>query len=388
MSKIRLIERDTNTLSKNDPGKKAYHYKWEIQAPAKLFGKRLRKKFRTKAEANGYKLELEIKLQNQKLSPLDRDVHLCAYRFQNLLTVDQIETALSDAVVHYQQSEMDLQSMVGRYLDRLKKRYGRGHVGKHHLKLHAGTAPRLVEWLGNPKLREIDKEMCEEFIDDRISDGLVPRTARNYAEVLGAVLKQAVDDKMLSEHPMAAVEMPTVDSPVHILAPAELNKLLLAAPQVLKKFDFMTPFMMFGAFAGLRTSEIERLTWEDVRLDIGQLYVQKGKNKNSERWVVLTPPLLEWCEKMLGDGATGLVLHGTSPSDRSRAKKRLCRTAGVTIPRNALRHSYGSHHLVHHASEGNTAAEMGHYTAQMTFKAYRRAVTKVQAADYWNIRVD
>ena len=137
MSKIRLIERDTNTLSKNDPGKKAYHYKWEIQAPAKLFGKRIRKKFITKAEANGYKCELETKLQNQRLTPLDRDVHLCAIRFQKLLTVEQIEAALSDAVVHYEQSEMDLQSMVDRYVDRLKKRHGRGHVGDHHLKLHA-----------------------------------------------------------------------------------------------------------------------------------------------------------------------------------------------------------------------------------------------------------
>ena len=72
---------------------------------------------------------------------------------------------------------------------------------------------------------------------------------------------------------------------------------------------------------------------------------------------------------------------------REKLQKKLAEAAGITIPHNALRHSFGSHHLVHHASDGNTATEMGHHSAQMTFQAYRRAVTKVQAAAYWDIRV-
>ena len=149
----------------------------------------------------------------------------------------------------------------------------------------------------------------------------------------------------------------------------------------------MTPMIMFGAFGGLRTSEIERLTWEDVRLDVGQLFMTKGKNKNSERYVTLTPPLLDWCKKMLDGGATGPVLKGFGSKDVYIFQKKLCKAAGIEIPNNALRHSFGSHHLVHYASEGSTATEMGHHTAQITFQAYRRAVDKVQAAAYWDIRV-
>ena len=146
--------------------------------------------------------------------------------------------------------------------------------------------------------------------------------------------------------------------------------------------------LMFGAFAGLRSSEIQRLTWEDVKLELGQLYVSPGKTKNAERWVVLTPPLLDWCEKLLAAGATGLVLQGASEDVINGLQQKLCEAAGVAIPQNALRHSYGSHHLVHYDNAGNTATEMGHYSAQMTFAAYRRAVTKVQAKDYWDIRVE
>ena len=135
----------------------------------------------------------------------------------------------------------------------------------------------------------------------------------------------------------------------------------------------MTPMIMFGAFGGLRTSEIERLTWEDVRLDVKQLYVSKGKTKNTERWVVLTPPLLEWVEKMMKAGASELVLRGIGLWDRSRAKRRLYNRAGITRKPNALRHSCGSHHLVHHSP-------------QMTFKTYRKAVHKVQAAAYSGVK--
>ena len=90
---------------------------------------------------------------------------------------------------------------------------------------------------------------------------------------------------------------------------------------------------------------------------------------------------------MLDGGATGPVLLGCEKEHVFSLQKRLAKAAGITIPHNALRHSYGSHHLVHYASEGNTAAEMGHHTAQMTFMHYRRVVTKVQAAAYWDIRV-
>ena len=270
--------------------------------------------------------------------------------------------------------------MVDEYVSRVTRRYERGHVSKLHQKHSKYIAPRLVEWLGNPKLRDITKKMAEDFIDARIATGMAPRTVKNYTKVLSAILKQAVDDGMIMVNPVKNVEMPKSDSPVHILTPDELSKLLSLAPQVFKKHDMITPRLMFGAFGGLRTSEIERLTWEDVRLDVGQLYVSSGKTKNAERWVVLTPPLLDYCEKMLGDGATGLVLRGAI-SNRTpcaivvtRHKKMLCKAAGVNIPSNALRHSYGSHHLVHYDNAGNTATEMSHYSAQMTFAAYRGAV--------------
>ena len=51
-----------------------------------------------------------------------------------------------------------------------------------------------------------------------------------------------------------------------------------------------------------------------------------------------------------------------------------------------LRISYASHHLVHPASPEQTATEMGRWSPQQTYDAYRRAVTKAQAKAYWDLR--
>ena len=182
MSKIRQIERDINRPSEKDPNKNAYRYRWEVHAEAKIFGGRIRKFFKTKGEAKAEKLTLETKLQNQQLTPLTQEIHLCVARFQKQLTVEQMEAALSRAVVYPEQSDIDLKTMAADYLSQLKKRHERGHVGDLYIKLHGGVAPRLAdEWLGDIKLRDITKKMCEDFIEDRIAEGLAPHAAKNYA---------------------------------------------------------------------------------------------------------------------------------------------------------------------------------------------------------------
>ena len=60
--------------------------------------------------------------------------------------------------------------------------------------------------------------------------------------------------------------------------------------------------------------------------------------------------------------------------------------AGFRIPKNALRHSYGSHHLRAHNTSYLTAAEMGHVSPKTTYTHYRKAVTTQQAEEYWKVR--
>jgi integrase len=145
---------------------------------------------------------------------------------------------------------------------------------------------------------------------------------------------------------------------------------------------------MFGAFGGLRSSEIFRMKWSDVRLEEGQFYIEGSKNEGAERWIKMTPPLMDFCKAILEgeDFPDGLVMGGMTSQTQQRKIEEAYKKAGYRIPKNGLRHSFGSHHLVQYQNGDNTANEMGHIGPTMTFKAYRKAVLKSQAASYFAIR--
>jgi integrase len=130
------------------------------------------------------------------------------------------------------------------------------------------------------------------------------------------------------------------------------------------------------------------MKWSDVRLDEGQFYIEGSKNEGAERWVKMTPPLMDFCKAILeGENAPdGLVMGGMRKETRQRKIEVAYKKAGYRIPKNGLRHSFGSHHLVYYQNADNTANEMGHVGPQQTFKAYRKAVLKSQAASYFAIR--
>jgi integrase len=145
---------------------------------------------------------------------------------------------------------------------------------------------------------------------------------------------------------------------------------------------------MFGAFGGLRSSEIRRMDWSDVRLDEGQFYIEGTKNSYAERWVKLTPPLMDFCKQLLesDNPPKGLVTGGMTDNAIWQRLQYLHKICGVKIPKNGLRHSYGSHSLVAYNNPAHTATEMGHTTPTQTFKAYRKAVRKAQADEFFALR--
>ncbi|MEY4244533.1 MAG: Phage integrase family [Verrucomicrobiota bacterium] len=53
------------------------------------------------------------------------------------------------------------------------------------------------------------------------------------------------------------------------------------------------PFLAIGAFAGIRSAEIHRLHWEDIKWDRGHIEIAGKKAKTAARLVPLTRPGLE-----------------------------------------------------------------------------------------------
>ena len=165
-----------------------------------------------------------------------------------------------------------------------------------------------------------------------------------------------------------------VGSPIGIFTPAELGKLLNHADESL------VPYFAIGAFAGLRTAELQRLTWEEIKFEQGYIEVTAGKAKTAQRRLIpIQPNLKEWLKPF--SDRTGLVCHLHTINQKASSH---ARDLGLQWPHNALRHSFASYRLTECKSAAQVALEMGN-SPRMVFQHYRELVTEADAKMWWSI---
>ncbi len=208
-----------------------------------------------------------------------------------------------------------------------------------------------------------------------------PRNRRNFRTLLVALFNFAREQGYLPKHLTTAADdlpVPKVKpSPIEIYSPAEILKLLNGADDQIK------PFFALGAFAGLRSAEIERLTWENVKWDQGFVVVNADAAKTSQRRLVpILPPLLSWL--------TEYQHHKGKIIDNIKLAYRLSETSRKTkVPwkKNALRHSFASYRLAEIQNAPQVALEMGNSPA-IIFSNYRELVPREQAKLWWNLSTE
>jgi integrase len=172
-----------------------------------------------------------------------------------------------------------------------------------------------------------------------------------------------------------------IDEAVTILTVPQVSKLLAecAADEECRPLLAATAI---GLFAGLRTSELAALDWQDIHLIGRQRFIEIAARKaktRQRRIVSISGNLVAWLMPMAQPA-------GSVVPDRYRERhERLQTLAKLTPwPRNVLRHSFGSYHLGVHKNEALTAAEMGN-SPTVIFKHYRALVTPEAAGKFWKL---
>jgi integrase len=136
------------------------------------------------------------------------------------------------------------------------------------------------------------------------------------------------------------------------------------------------PFVALGAFAGLRSSEIQRLDWSQVDLSEGHLTVFAKKGTASRRIVPILPNLKSWllplCQR------AGPVCRWKNLQKPIAALEAASKVEWKT---NALRHSFISYRLAQVQSAAQVALECGN-SPTMIFRNYRELV-KPSDAESW-----
>ncbi|MBI4328205.1 MAG: site-specific integrase [Chloroflexi bacterium] len=234
------------------------------------------------------------------------------------------------------------------------------------------------------EIASISAAQIEDFLNGlRLS----PRSNINFRRVLNTLFEFARRRGCLPQDRdvMAQVEkIRDNGGDIEIYTPEEMKWLLAAADQ-----DFL-PTLALGAFAGLRSSEIERLTWLDLNLKDRFIEVKKGKTKTKTRRIV---PIVDNLGKWLApySGRSGKVWpHGHDDSydaqqeTAERTAKESDKVPPVNWKANALRHSFISYRLADIQNANQVALESGNSVSTI-FAHYREWVRPKQAKEWFSI---
>jgi integrase len=226
------------------------------------------------------------------------------------------------------------------------------------------------------------------------SQKLAPQSYKNYRTVLHTFFSFAVAKGYAADNPADGVERIKLrDQDVEVFKPAEIARLLEAA----RKFPDFLPCLAIGAFAGLRSAEIERLEWSDIDLKARHIVVSAGKAKTASRRIVpISANLAAW----LADYARQEGKLWTQSSNIFyQRQKAIARATAVEADEangikaqkpivwksNALRHSYASYRFAQTSDAGRVAGELGN-SAAVIFRHYNKLVTPAEAEEWFKVR--
>jgi len=209
-----------------------------------------------------------------------------------------------------------------------------------------------------------------------------PRSRENARRLIANLFNFARRQRYVSrEHAEEISEIErerTKASKIEIFEPWEAAALLAAAD------DADRPLMAIAAFCGLRTSELQRLTWESIRIPQRSIILEAAETKTGSRRVVPIPDnLAAWLAPH--SNATGQLSRHTSDSALSWSFGKAALRAGVQWKRNAMRHSFISYRLAITTDVPKVAYEAGN-SPRVISTNYLQAVTPEQGRAWFDIR--
>jgi integrase len=270
----------------------------------------------------------------------------------------------------------------------LKAKTQDGVSDVHHKDLRLRLQNGFSDSFGLTNVSDLDAQRIDEWLRgldvgkrSRVNYRRVVLTFLRFCERRGWLARGAIDGTM--------IDVPKVktNGSIEIFTAEEMARLLAATE------DNLVPFIAIGGFAGLRSAELQRLDWSEVRLKDKDAFIEvkaaKAKTA-SRRLVPISDNLRQWLTPHARK--SGPVCPYASMSkqllwlaDAVNEKWQKEKPPGEFKWRhNALRHSFVSYRLAVVQDAAKTALEAGN-SPQMVFRHYRELVTPEQAKSWFGI---
>jgi integrase len=351
--------------------------RWLVNDASGQGGKRQRKFFATKEEAETYARERttekkEYGLHFGSIPPKERAALM--YQLQRLHSLGWTLGAAVDFVEKNGKLANKPEVPLGTVADEFLAAKETAGLRPRYVKTLRASIHRFLLNRRQRLISEVTPAEIQEYIS---SNGWLPATMRSYLVDVRTLFAFAVKRKYVTENPALAVDLPrTEENPPGILTPKQtitvLDACLDHAPDIL-------PSIALILFGGLRRSEAEEIEWAEIGEEFVEVKAHKAKTRQ-RRLIPISPQLRAW----LG---TSRTVGGTLPALNYADKLKLVLEKAklrAEWSQNALRHSFASYHFAKFKNENETAARMGN-SPQMVFQHYRELVRPADADAFFGI---
>jgi integrase len=204
------------------------------------------------------------------------------------------------------------------------------------------------------------------------------RTKKNFLSAIGTLFNFAKNRGYLTDnHPCISKVQFNAESvrEIKIFSPEEMAALLTTAKAEL------VPAMAIGAFAGIRSEEIKKLEWPEVKLEENHIEVLACIAKTGQRRLVpVSENLRQWL--LPYRKSSGRVFPFANLAIQFEM---LSRKSGIDWKKNGLRHSYISYRVAEVDSAEKVALEAGNSTTVIR-RNYLHMVTKAKSEQWFAIK--
>ena len=217
-------------------------------------------------------------------------------------------------------------------------------------------------------------------LKDADGNRLSPQSVKTSATVVHGFFGYCVARGMAHSNPVNGTDKIKVrNGDVTVFAPDDFSKLLNQAATMP---NGTLAALVLGGFTGLRTAEILRLEWQDIKTAEKLVVVSAGNSKTaSRRTVPLCDAALAWLERYAG--MTGKIWPHSERHLHTNHSA-CAKLAGVKWQDNGLRHSAASYWFAGCNDAGRVAGYLGN-SAAVIHRHYRALVTPAAALEWFGI---
>lgn len=269
------------------------------------------------------------------------------------------------------------------------------NLDERHLRKRGHKERRFSKYFAGVRIGDITPDKIQIFLDTvrgRNDNPPAPGTIRDYMVCLGDIFNFAVKRGIVTKNPIEAMDKPRVkhDKDPETLTPDEVRRVMEYATKENSCKPYL-PGLVMAIFCGVRPAELARMRHVDLfPAGRNEAYLSRSITKTAiDRRAKLRENVIAWLHYAglpSGEPSEHILPGDTEERRRDRYTsllKRLAKGAGVTIPRDSLRHTAATM-IAALEGMGEAAEELGNDVRTLG-KHYRHSVPREDAEAFFSI---